>query len=84
MTQPVRELTAAIASGDTEALASLYREHFDSLYGQARRITGRDESFCLDVVQDAFMRVIRSIPIMDTSWHRPRSFSATDISLRMA
>ena len=66
MTQPVRELTAAIASSDTEALASLYREHFDSLYGEARRITGRDESFCLDVVQDALMRVIRSIPIMET------------------
>ncbi len=66
MTQPVRELTAAIASGDKEALAALFRQHFDSLYGEARRITGRDESFCLDVVQDAFMRVIRSIPIMET------------------
>lgn len=66
MNRSVKELTAAVASGDSEAFAVLYRQHFDSLYGEARRITGRDESFCLDVVQDTFMRVMRSIPRMET------------------
>ena len=32
----------------------------------ARQATGRDESFCLDVVQDAMMRVIRSMSEMQT------------------
>lgn len=33
---------------------------------EAGRATGRDESFCLDVVQDSMMRVIRSIKPMPT------------------
>lgn len=32
----------------------------------ARWASGRDESFCLDVVQDAMLKIIRSIPILDT------------------
>ena len=66
MCDSVRELTAAIASGDTEAFARLFRERFDEMYAEARRATGRDESFCLDVVQDAMLRVIRSMKAMDT------------------
>jgi RNA polymerase sigma factor (sigma-70 family) len=62
----VRELTAAIASGDTEAFARLFRERFDEMNAEARRATGRDESFCLDVVQDAMLRVIRWMKPMDT------------------
>jgi DNA-directed RNA polymerase specialized sigma24 family protein len=31
------------------------------MYRWARRATGRDEAFCLDVVQDAMMRIIRSL-----------------------
>lgn len=62
----IRELTGAIASGDTEAFASFYRDWFDRAYGFARRATGRDEAFCLDVVQDAMLRVIRSMREMDS------------------
>jgi RNA polymerase sigma factor (sigma-70 family) len=62
----VKELTAAIASGDTEAFARFFRDRFPHMYADARRATDRDESFCLDVVQDAMMRVIRSIKVMDT------------------
>jgi RNA polymerase sigma factor (sigma-70 family) len=62
----VREVTAAIASGDTEAFAHLFREKFSEMYAEARRATGRDESFCLDVVQEAMLRVIRSMKVMDT------------------
>lgn len=66
MIESVRDLTAATASGDTEAFARLYRGWFDRVFAMARRATGRDEAFCLDVVQDTMMRVIRSIRPMDT------------------
>jgi len=56
-----RELTAAIASGDTEAFACLYRERFDQMYAWARQATRRDEAFCLDAVQDAFVRIIKGM-----------------------
>lgn len=64
--ESIRELTGAIASGNTEAFALFYRDWFDLAYGFARRATGRDEAFCLDVVQDAMLRVIRSMQAMDT------------------
>ena len=75
MEESVQQLTAAIASGDTEAFARFYRGRFDHMYAEARRATGRDESFCLDVVQDAMIRVIRSLRPMDSetglrSWLR--------------
>lgn len=57
----IGKLTKAIASGNTEAFTFFYRSRFDSMYGEARRVTGRDEAFCLDVVQDAMLRVIRSM-----------------------
>ena len=55
------KLTAAMAAGDENAVESFYRQYFDWLYAQARRVTGRDEAFCLDVVQDAVLRVIRTV-----------------------
>lgn len=64
--EPVRKLTAAIASGDTEAFARFYRERFGPMYAEARRVSGRDESFCLDVVQDAMLRVIKSLVPMNS------------------
>ena len=69
LSDSVRQLTAAIASGDTEAFGRLFRERFDRMYAEARRVTGRDESFCLDVVQDAMIRTIRSMKPMDTERH---------------
>ena len=56
-----RAQTAAIAAGDTAAFARFYDRWFDTVYAEAARATGRDEAFCLDVVQDAMMRVIRSM-----------------------
>lgn len=57
----VRRTTAAVAKGDRAALAVLYEAWFDRCYSMARSITRRDEAFCLDVVQDAFLRVIRAM-----------------------
>ena len=65
MDDSIRQLTRAIASGDTEAFARFYRRWFDRMYAEANRVTGRDESFCLDVVHDGMMRVIRSLGPMD-------------------
>ncbi len=62
----VRELTAAIAAGDTAAFTRFFNEWFDAMYAEAVRATGRDESYCLDVVQDAMMRVVRCLKPMDT------------------
>lgn len=61
MPESVHELTAAMAAGDPRAVERFYRQWFDFLYAQAARVSGRDESFCLDVVQDAVLRVIRSV-----------------------
>jgi len=62
----VREFTGAVASGDTEAFARFYRQRFGEMYADARRATGRDEAFCLDIVQDAMLRVIRSMKPVET------------------
>jgi len=55
------ELTRAIASGDTEAFAHVYEMHFGMMYNYVQRLTSRDSAFCLDVVQDAMLKVIRSM-----------------------
>jgi len=68
----VRGLTRAISAGDRGAFAELYSAWFDRSLAIARAVTGRDESFCLDVVQDAMIRAARSIPVMDS----PRALSA--------
>ena len=65
--QEVKDLTSAIASGSTAAFTRFFDEWFDSMYAEAARATGRDESFCLDVVQDAMMRVVRSMKPMSTT-----------------
>jgi RNA polymerase sigma factor (sigma-70 family) len=57
----VEKLTAAMAAGDENAVETFYREYFDWLYATARAATRRDESFCLDVVQDAVLRIIRTV-----------------------
>ncbi len=83
----VRQQTAAIASGDSEAFAQLYDAKFDLMYAEARRLTRRDEAFCLDVVQDAMMKVIKRIPVIDEdakldAWLRVATRSAAYDRLR--
>jgi RNA polymerase sigma factor (sigma-70 family) len=60
------QTTSAIAAGDTEAFAQFYEVWFDRMYQMARSITGRDESFCLDVTQDAMLRLVRGMRPMAT------------------
>src|SRR5262245_11860434 len=58
-------LTLAIRAGDAGAFATLYEAWFDRALALARSLTRRDESFCLDVVQDAMMRVVRALPRLE-------------------
>jgi RNA polymerase sigma-70 factor (ECF subfamily) len=57
----VQERTAAMAAGDRRAVEQFYRRYFDLMYSHAYSITGRDEAFSLDVVQDAVLRVVRTV-----------------------
>lgn len=66
MDEDVRRETAAIARGDRAAFERFYRRHVDRLLADARRATGRDESFGLDLVHDVMLRVIRSMPVLDS------------------
>jgi RNA polymerase sigma factor (sigma-70 family) len=61
-----RALTAAVARGDAQATSRLYRERLGVMLAAARRASGRDESFCLDAVHDAMLKVIRSIPVLES------------------
>lgn len=80
-------LTRAIASGDTEAFARLYKERFDQMYAWARHATGKDEAFCLDAVQDAFVRIIKGMRPIESEpelarWLRRVTLSACYDMLR--
>jgi RNA polymerase sigma factor (sigma-70 family) len=68
----VHELTSAIASGSADAFTEFFQTHFEAMYADARRMTRRDEAFCLDVVQDAMIRVIKSMKSMDSQDHLRR------------
>lgn len=61
-TRDVPALTRAVAAGDEAAFTRLYEAWFEWSLTAARRASGRDESWCLDVVQDAWLRVVRGLP----------------------
>lgn len=61
-----RDLTAGVAAGDPAALERFYRRWFDHCFATARHYTGRDESFCLDVVHDVMLKAIHAIPTLDS------------------
>jgi RNA polymerase sigma factor (sigma-70 family) len=64
--QVLAPLSARIAAGDTRALGEFYEARFERMYALARTFTGRDESFCLDVVQETMLRVARRMKTMTT------------------
>lgn len=60
MPRDVRSLTSGLRKGDADALREFYDVWFDRMFGMAARWLGRaDEQGCLDVVQDAMLRVVR-------------------------
>lgn len=57
----MQAITRAIASGDPEAFARLYENRFDFVLRAVQRSARLDEGAALDVVQEAMLRVIRTI-----------------------
>ena len=58
---PIDQLSAGVAAGRSAAIEIWYRRYFDSLYATARRVSGKDEAESLDIVQDAVIRILRTI-----------------------
>jgi RNA polymerase sigma factor (sigma-70 family) len=58
-------LTRAIAAGDGEAFATLYSARFEFVFAIVRRATGLGEPDCLDIAQEAFLRMIRRMRTID-------------------
>lgn len=56
--------TAGIRRGNRAAFLVLYEAQFERVLAMATAITGRDENYGLDVVQETFARVIRGIPVL--------------------
>lgn len=74
-----RAITVRLAKGDQEAFAVFYEATFDNAVADAHRLTGKDESFCLDAVQDAYLRAARRLPTID-SWGACRAWLRTAIA----
>jgi RNA polymerase sigma factor (sigma-70 family) len=55
-----------VSRGDSKALETFYLAWFDRVFLAARRVTRRDEAFCLDVVQEVMLKVARKMRAMDT------------------
>lgn len=74
-----RAITSRMARGDQEAFAVFYEATFDDAVADAHRLTGKDENFCLDAVQDAYLRAARKLPTID-SWGACRAWLRTAIA----
>lgn len=59
-------VSRGVQQGDRAALAEFYSAWFDRSLAMARRATGRDESFCLDVVQEAMIKAVSSLRRVQT------------------
>jgi RNA polymerase sigma-70 factor, ECF subfamily len=61
MPQSASELSSAMAAGDARAIGAFCRDYFDRMYRYARQATRGDEATCLDIVQDAMLRIVRTV-----------------------
>lgn len=61
-----RRLSRGVARGERAAVTELYEAWFDRSLAIVMRYTGRDESFGLDVVQDAMVRMAGRMPALET------------------
>lgn len=60
-------LSRGIRRQDASAITEFYERWFDWCLAAARTLTKKDEAFALDVVQDTMLRVIRSMPEIDSA-----------------
>jgi len=59
--EQARAWSTGISHGDRLALAHLFAARFDWMVDQCRVMTGKDEHFALDTVQDAMVRLARGM-----------------------
>ncbi len=62
-----RGVSSRLARGDRTALAEVYEAWFDRWLASARAMSRQDEAFCLDVVQDATLRLARGMRVMSSA-----------------
>lgn len=60
-------VSLGVQRGERDALAEFYSAWFDRCRALASRATGRDESFCLDVVQDAMVKAAGGLRRVETA-----------------
>lgn len=58
----VLRLCRGVRRGDRAAFTALYDAWYGRWMREARAVLGRDDALCADIVQDAFVRVIRGMP----------------------
>lgn len=59
-------LTTRMSRGEHAALDEFYRAWFGEMLAFARAFSRRDEAFCLDVVQEATLRIVRGVGPIET------------------
>ena len=62
-----KSLTQRIAEhGDQQAFAEYYNVFFETMFATVKRTTGCDEATCLDIVQDAMVKAIKKMKVLET------------------
>lgn len=59
-------ITLSIRRGDRAAFSCFYDTYSTLIFHTARTFTRRDEATCLDILQDTMIRIIDSIPPIDS------------------
>jgi RNA polymerase sigma factor (sigma-70 family) len=82
-------LTGGIARGEREAFSAFYERWFDQALGQALAVTRGDAEEAFDVVQDAMLKIARSMPALPddaavSRWLERTVYSAAIDRLRKA
>lgn len=54
-------VSARIVNGDEEAFETYFNQFFSLMVSEARRLSGRDEATCLDMVQNAMIKATKSM-----------------------
>ena len=62
-----RSLTEAMVLGSERAWRAFVDRCFDHAAAVARSLTGRDESFCHDAAQDAMVRAVRNVRVIESN-----------------
>jgi RNA polymerase sigma factor (sigma-70 family) len=62
-------VSTQIVNGDEDAFETYFNQFFPLMVSEARRITGRDEATCLDMVQNAMIKATKSMVQLNDEQH---------------